>query len=83
MTTSCRLNFWKIQVLVAIDDDYHDVDDDDDYHDEDEGDDYHDEDDDDDYHDQDDDDYHDEIQVHNLGAFGRWRPQDFPQGLAL
>ena len=74
MTTSCQLNFWKIQVLVVIDDDYHDVDDD--YHDEDEGDDYHDEDD-------DDDDYHDEIQVHNLGAFGRWRPQDFPQGLAL
>ena len=58
MTTLCRLNFWKIQVLVANDDD--------DYHDED-----------------DDDDYHDEIQVHNLGAFGRWRPQDFPQGLAL
>ena len=59
--------FLENQVLVAIDDDDH-----------------HDEDDDDDYDDDDDDDdYHDEIQVHNLGAFGRWRPQDFPQRLAL
>ena len=82
MTTLCRLNFWKIQVLVANDDDdYHDEDDDDDYHYQDDDDDNHDED---DYHDEDDDDdYHDEIQVHNLGAFGRWRPQDFPQRLAL